>query len=109
MAKYIVKKDGIFGTLYVANANYDKHAETTREEAKAYKFLTLKHALKIQKSLRGSEILEVKENESTPLQTGEVYELTHCKDCAYFDSVMCRRTQLNCDPMDFCSRGLLNK
>lgn len=108
MSRYIVKKEGFFGTLYVANADYDKRAQTTKEESKAYKFMTLKHALKIQKALRGSEIIELRDDEPKQVD-GEIYELTHCKDCAYFDSVSCKRTHLTCDPLDFCSRGLLNR
>lgn len=103
MQKYIVYKKGLFGTLYVSGANYDRYQSTTKEKEKAYKFTRLKEAQKAQKSING-EIEELFEQEIT--DDHEIYEKTHCKDCIFFDSIACQRSHLNMDPMDFCSRGL---
>lgn len=101
MAKYIVQKKGLFGTLYVETGNYNKYQSTVKDINKAMKFDTLAEAKRAAKAIKG-DIIEVKEDTDKITD----YDLVHCKHCSYYDGINCRRTNMPSDPMDFCSRGL---
>ena len=59
MTKYIVRKKGWFGTLYVASPTYDLYPSTTRNVEGAYKFCNVEKAEKIARKLMG-EVIEIK-------------------------------------------------
>lgn len=56
MPKYIVRKKGLFGTIYVASANYGLYPSTTSREEYAYQFLSEKKAIKVAEKLWGEVV-----------------------------------------------------
>ena len=101
MSKFIVEKKGVFGSVYPDTGLYLKHPTTTKDKNNAYKFSNLKDAQKVANKLKG-EVIEIQESS----QATREYDLIHCKECAYFDSINCRRTNMPTDYNDYCSRGL---
>ena len=67
----------------------------------AYKLSNLKDAQKVANKLKG-EVIEIQESS----QATREYDLIYCKECAYFDSINSRRTNMPTDYNDYCSRGL---
>ena len=101
MSKFIVEKKGVFGAVYPDTGLYLKHPTTTKDKNNAYKFSNLKDAQKVANKLKG-EVIEIQESS----QATHEYDLIHCKECAYFDSINCRHTNMPTDYNDYCSRGL---
>lgn len=105
MSKYIVEIKGLFDTLYLEGGAYNKYQATVKDKSKAKQFNTLAEAQKQAKSVKGrTNIIEIVEESSQP-----IYDLIHCESCSYYDGVVCRRTKLPSDRMDYCSRGFAKK
>ncbi len=68
MANYIVRKKGIFGTLYIDTPAYNFYPSTTREIERAFKFKDYEKATTFARKLFG-EVVEVEEE--TPIKIGE--------------------------------------
>lgn len=101
MSKFIVEKKGVFGAIYPDTGFYLKHPTTTKDKNNAHKFSNLKDAQKVANKIKG-EVIEIKEQ----LEAIREYNLVHCKECSYYDSINCRRTNMPADSNDYCSRGL---
>lgn len=98
MAKYIVMKKGIFGTLYVDSPLYRSYPTTTRKIEDAYEFSDLNKAEKIARSFFG-EVIELENDEENNS------EIIYCKDCAHYKNSCCDLNDETKKPTDFCSKA----
>lgn len=70
MANYIVRKKGIFGTLYIDTPTYNFYPSTTREIKRAFKFKDYDKATSFARKLFG-EVVEVEEDIPIKIEDGK--------------------------------------
>lgn len=66
--RYIVKRKGLFGTLYIASPSYTLYPSTTTERNRAYRFGSFEKAEKIAQKIFG-EVIEIEYKEEGQLPT----------------------------------------
>lgn len=109
MSKYVIEIKGLFGSLYVASAQYNRYQSTVKEIERAYRFATLSDAQKQANYIKGRSVIVEVKDENEEDANSSYYDLIRCEKCSYYDGVVCRRTQLPVDSKDFCSRGFAKR
>lgn len=125
MARYIIEKKGIFGTLYIDTPTYSIYPSTTRDINKAFKFKDYDKAVKVARKIF-ADVVEIEEDEPIKLQPlmddedelddidDEIKakpterKIVLCKNCAHFKHPLC---ELDNEPKaidDFCSKAKEN-
>ena len=132
MARYIVEKKGLFGTLYIDTPMYNVYPSTTRDIKRAYQFEDYEKAVKIARKIF-ADVIEVEQDEPIRIERDEpkteseenfgenvepipeqIKVLTKkeserkiilCKNCIHFKHPLC---ELDNEPKaidDFCSKA----
>lgn len=123
MARYIIEKRGLFGTLYIDTPTYSVYPSTTRDINRAFQFKDYDKAVKVARKIfadvieiQGNEPIQLDsprgeiENDDKSIETTEPVErkIILCKNCAHFKHPLC---ELDNEPKaidDFCSKAKEN-
>lgn len=121
MARYIVEKKGIFGTLYIDTPTYNVYPSTTRDISRAFQFKDYDKAVKVARKIF-ADVIEVETDDpiriesdkdesetetstfDTEVKTSE-RKIVLCKNCVHFGHPLC---ELDGEPKaidDFCSKA----
>lgn len=124
MARYIIKKKGLFGTLYIDTPAYNVYPSTTRDINKAFQFKDYDKAVKVARKIF-ADVIEIEENEPLklePLNIGNNLDededevdvkpaerkIVLCKNCVHFKYPLCELDNKPKAIDDFCSKAKEN-